>query len=303
MTAFLENAAEIFSPRLIVVIVAIILAIVGGWYFSRNTPHGDPEGRMTLYEHLAELRSRVIQAALAIILATVVAWFFRQELYDLLVNPMQAAKAALPEDMNILLNFAGATTPFVLLLKIALFAGLVVASPVWLYQIWAFIMPGLHSNEKMWTKVFVATAAPLFILGVVVAYFVLPRAFTLLLSFTPEQEGEAGNFIPVDDFLNLVLRIFLVFGLGFLLPVFVVLLNMVGVLSTRRMAKWRPGIIFGIFTFAMVATPPDPASMVALGSVMTLLYAAAEVFCRVIERGRRRRMREEDPDLVVFGDD
>lgn len=265
---------------------------------------------MTLFEHLAELRSRLFKAVIAIVLGTIGAWFFKDQLFDLMADPLNSAVSSLNDEkpgLDVKLNLASITTPLMLFLKISLVAGLIVTCPVWLYQLWAFVVPGLRSNERKWTRVFVGAAAPLFVAGIAVGYYVIPKGFEVLLGFTPESVDTAAgvvNIIRADELMSQMLRILLVFGVGFLLPVAVVLLNLVGVLSARRLAKWRAGIVFGIFVFAAVATPSvDPITMLFLAGPMCVLFLAAEITARLIERGRRQRMADEDPDLVVYGDD
>ena len=245
-------------------------------------------GRMTLAAHLRELRQRVLRGALAIVLATVLSWFFYEQLLDLLVEPYRNAVDNLSSrelDEKLIQNtIAG---PFILQLKIAGLSGLVLSSPVWLYQVWAFIMPGLHRNERRWTVIFSAVAGPLFLAGVALGYFVLPKGISMLLSFTAEG---IGNYIEVSAYLSFTLRMLIAFGIAFEIPLFVILLNLAGVVSARQLANARRWLILLAFVFAAVATPSaDPFSMLALAIPMAVLFMVSEAIAHLVDRRRARR--------------
>jgi sec-independent protein translocase protein TatC len=180
----------------------------------------------------------------------------------------------------------GAGGPLLLQLKLSGIAGLVVTSPYWLYQIWAFILPGLHANERRWTKVFVAVAGPLFIAGVAVGYYVLPKGLEVLIGFTPAQ---LENLVEFGEYFSFFTRMLLVFGIAFEIPLFVILLNLAGVVSGRALGEYRAWIIVGVFVFAAAATPStDPFSMLMLAVPMTVLFLASEVIARFVDRRRAR---------------
>ena len=163
-------------------------------------------------------------------------------------------------------------------------SGLVLASPIWLYQIWAFIMPGLHRNERKWTLIFVSIAGPLFAAGVVLGYVVLPKGIVGPDRLHPEQ---VTNLVDLNDYLSFVIRILLVFGVSFEIPLFVVLLNLAGVVRAHHLARWRSWIIFGTFVFAAVATPStDPITMLLLAVPMVLLFLLSEVIAHIVDRRR-----------------
>jgi sec-independent protein translocase protein TatC len=166
-------------------------------------------------------------------------------------------------------------------------AGIFLASPVWMYNLWAFVAPGLHRRERRYGIAFVATAVPLFLGGAVLAYLFLPKGFDLLIGFNPAPERVA-NIIGLDNYLTFVLRMFLVFGIAMVLPVFLVALNLAGVVSGRTLVRaWRP-VIMGSFVFAAVATPSgDPYTMSALAIPMLLLYYLAAGIALVVDRRRR----------------
>ncbi|MFE9767427.1 twin-arginine translocase subunit TatC [Streptomyces sp. NPDC005808] len=257
----------------------------------------DPEGRMPLAEHLRELRNRLAKAMLAIVAITVVAAFFYNDIINLITRPIldsvgcrqsfeQLAKSSSTEPCaQITIN--GLLTPFTLALKVSLTAGVVLASPVWLYQLWGFVAPGLHRHERKYAYAFVGTGAPLFLGGAYFAYTVLPTTAKVLLEFTPES---TSNLLPLDDLLDLVTRMVLVFGLSFELPLLLVFLNLTGAITGKRMLGWWRGMIMGITVFAAVATPStDPLTMLALAGPIWVLYFGAVAFSLLNDRRRRRR--------------
>lgn len=250
------------------------------------------DGNMTLWEHLRELRYRLVIIALAIIIGTIVAYIFNAQLFDILMRPYYVAAAHLKQtnpDLHVQPVIEGATTAFTLILKTCFVAALVVTSPITLYQIWAFIVPGLLAKEKKWTLIFLSAAVPLFIGGVVLGYFLIPKGISVLVGFTPGH-GQIENLLDITNFLNFLIRVMLVFGAGFLVPVFVLGLNFVGVVKASQLAKARSFVIFGCFVFGAVATPTtDPISMLMLAVPMTLLYLAAEVIAHVHDRSLRSR--------------
>jgi sec-independent protein translocase protein TatC len=259
-----------------------------------------PDGTMTLFEHLRELRYRLIVSILAIIVAMVVAWFFRYDLLDILQRPYFQAIAALKAkhpDANTSLVNINLTSPLTLSLKVSALAGAIATAPIWLYQLWAFVVPGLLAKEKKWALVFIAAATPMFVGGVVVAYVVLPKAITVLLSFT--QSG-VTNLQDINAYLAFLLRLMLVFGIGFLIPLIVLMLNIVGVIKAKQMAKYRSLVIFATFVFGAVATPStDPFSMLAVAAPMALLFLAAEVIAHILDRRKERQAALAGDDLIV----
>ncbi len=260
------------------------------------TPITEEEGRMTLIEHLRELRNRMFFAVVAVVIGFIVAWFFYNQLFALLEHPAKVAVARLPkaQRQNLQIFTQGISGAFILQTKISLVAGIIGSSPVWLYQLWAFIMPGLHRNERKWTVLFVLVAGPLFIAGVALGYWVMPKGMEVMLGFTPNG---LSNFIDVSTYLNFILRVLLVFGVAFEIPLFVVLLNLVGVVSGKQLGQWRSWIIFLTFVFAAVATPStDPITMLLLAIPMTLLFLVSEVIARMLDRRRGRGGSEPDYD-------
>nr|BBJ54966.1 Sec-independent protein translocase protein TatC [Streptomyces avermitilis] len=263
----------------------------------------DPEGRMPLAEHLRELRNRLAKAMLAIVVVTAVAAFYYNDIINFFTKPVLesvgcpktfAEVAKMPEGKQCAqITINGLLAPFTLALKVSLMAGVALASPVWLYQLWAFVAPGLHRSEKKYAYAFVGTGVPLFMGGAFFAYKVLPTTAKVLMEFTPNG---VSNLLPLDDLLDLVTRMVVVFGLSFELPLLLVMLNLTGILTGKRMLGWWRGMIMGITVFAALATPStDPLTMLALAGPIWILYFGAVAFSLVNDR-RKRRREAEGPD-------
>jgi sec-independent protein translocase protein TatC len=187
---------------------------------------------------------------------------------------------------NTIATINGVGGPLLLQLKLSGLAAVVATSPYWLYQIWAFIVPGLHPNEKKWSLLFALIAGPLFVAGVTVGYYVLPKGLQVLIGFTP---ADLTNLVEFGEYFSFMTRMLLVFGVAFEIPLFVVLLNLAGVVSGKTLGTYRPWIVVGTFIFAAVATPStDPFSMLMLAIPMTLLFALSEVIARLVDRRRGR---------------
>ena len=245
------------------------------------------DGRMALSDHLRELRARLIRSVLFLLLAFFVALFFYDQLLHLVLGPYNHARIALHQKTQTHAYVAGATGPLMLQLKLCGVAAIVVSSPYWLSQIWGFIVPGLHPHERTWSRVFVAIAGPLFFLGVATGYYVLPKGLEVLIGFTP---AKLQNLVEFGEYFSFLTRMLLVFGIAFEIPLFVIMLNLAGVVSGQQLARYRPWIVLGTFVFAAVATPStDPFSMLMLALPMLALFVVAEVVARVIDRRRRHR--------------
>lgn len=248
---------------------------------------------MALADHLRELRARLLRSVTVFLVVFVAALFFYDQLLDLVLGPYTDAVAALGGDVESNAYIKGAAGPLLLQLKLSGLAGVVISSPYWLYQIWGFIVPGLHTHEKRWSKIFMAVAGPLFALGVATGYYVLPKGLEVLIGFTPDR---LENLVEFGEYFSFFTRMLLIFGISFEIPLFVVLLNLAGVVSAKSLAEHRAWIILGTFVFAAVATPStDPFSMIMLAAPMTLLFFASELIARFTDRRRRRR---EGPELA-----
>lgn len=254
------------------------------------------DGRMALSDHFRELRSRVLKVALTFLVVFGVALFFFDQLFDFVYGPYEEAMEKLPEGSSFATT-SGAGGGLMLYLKLCGFAALVATCPVWLHQIWAFIMPGLHPSEKRWTRIFVAIAVPLFLVGLVLGWLTLPKGLEVLIGINPDP---ITNLVDFNEYLQFFTRTLLVFGLAFEIPVFVVMLNRAGVVKGKTLAQYRPWIVVGIFVFAAVATPStDPFTMTIMAVPMVVLYGISEVIARVHDR----RKAEASPNAGLSPDE
>ena len=240
---------------------------------------------MSLGDHLRELRRRFLVAAVAIAVGSVLGWVEYDSLFNRIMAPLRKVAAERHGLVNI--NFGGITQPFTVQLQVALFVGVIVASPVWLYQVWGFIVPGLTKREKRTTVGFIGSAVPLFLGGCFFATLAVPRAVEVLLGFTPKG---AANLPDAALYLTFVMRFILAFGLAFLLPVFLVGLNIAHILPARIMLKgWRVAVLL-IFVFAAMMTPtPDAWTMLVLAMPMVALFFGAVGVSTLLDRRRARR--------------
>ncbi|MFF9479014.1 twin-arginine translocase subunit TatC [Streptomyces sp. NPDC014733] len=251
---------------------------------------------MPLVEHLRELRNRLAKGVLAIIVMMVVAAFFYESIINFFTKPIlqtigcdslftDLAKQHSGRCANIvMMDLLG---PFTLALKVSLVSGLILASPIWLYQLWAFLAPGLHSKEKKYALSFVGVGFPLFVVGAYFAYEVMPTTARVLIEFTP---AGVDNLLTLDKLLDLITRMVIVFGLSFELPLLLVMLNFAGILSGRRMLGWWRGMIMGITVFSAIATPStDPVTMLLLAAPICLLYFGAVLIALSRDARRQRR--------------
>jgi sec-independent protein translocase protein TatC len=276
-------------------------ARIAGSRLIAASKKSDPEGRMPLIDHLRELRNRLLKAALALVLVMVLGFVFFDQIWSFVSHPFCSAvingKTGCRRTGDQLV-VSGVFDPFMLRIKIAFFVGLIVSSPVWLYQIWAFIAPGLYRREKRWAYLFAGIAAPLFAVGAALAYEVMSRGLRYLLGLTPNG---VVNLPSVDTYLSYFQGMILGFGLAFELPLALVMLNMAHILTHERFRKWRRLMLFGAFLFAGIANPsPDPISMLLLAVPCVVLVEVAEV---VIYFNDRRRARIPDPYAGLADDE
>ena len=250
---------------------------------------------MSLRDHFRELRARIMRATLYLVLGTILALFFYKFLFNLILDPYNQARDLLGQSTQTEAVITGVGTPLMLQLKICGVAAIVGTSPLWLSEIWGFIVPGLHPSERRWTRVFAFTAGPLFIAGVALGYYVLPKGIAALIGFTPAGVTQLTEF---GSFFSFITRMLLVFGVSFEIPLFVVMLNMAGVVSGKTLGRYRPWIVVGTFVFAAVATPStDPYSMLMLAIPMLILVLASEVISRVLDRRKSARRANDLDDL------
>ena len=259
--------------------------LVGLFQGRPQHPVGD-DGRMALSDHFREFRARLLRVALVAIVAFVLALVFFDPLYDLVYGPYATAQDTVGEGRS-MATTRGPAGGLMLYLKLCGFAAVIVTAPYWLYQAWAFVLPGLHPRERKWSRVFVAIAGPLFLAGVALGYATFPKALEILIGLNPDN---VVNLVDFNDYLQFFTRTLFVFGLSFEIPVFVVLLNFAGVLPGRALAAHRAWIIVGTFVFAAVATPSgDPFTMTIMAVPMVLLFLLSELIARTNDRRRANR--------------
>lgn len=249
------------------------------------------DGSMSLVEHLLELRSRLFKATVAVTAGLIVGYYLSNPVFDLLRQPYCDLLGLPLSECEF--TVLAPTDPFLLRLKIALWVGLIIAAPFWLYQLWAFVAPGLHRRERRWSYGFGALAVPLFVAGALLAYFVVDRGLHFLL-----EAGVTGGEtqLEVTRYISFITLLILVFGLSFQFPVLLLLLNFSGMVSARRLlAAWRV-VVFVCFAFAAIFTPdPGPFGMILLASSLCVFYFAAVGIAFLHDRRKARR--EEFADL------
>ena len=276
--------------------------IVGQRYVSSQRQQ-NPEGRMPLMDHLRELRNRVVKIALALIAGMLVGFIFFNWAWHLIERPLCSSDIRGYTGCHQLgineLVLDGPLDPFYLRVKVAFAVGVVVSSPIWLYQVWGFVAPGLYSREKRWSYIFVSSAVPLFLIGVTLAYWSLGRSMHYLLGLAPKG---VANLIDVDPYLNFELTMLLAFGIAFEVPLLIIMLNLVGVLTHERFRKWRRVMIFAVFVVTGMANPsPDPITMLILGGACVALVEVAELI--VWQNDKRRARLRPDPYAGLADDD
>lgn len=245
------------------------------------------DGRMALSDHLRELRGRVLRALTLFVVVLVASLFFFDAIFQLVFQPYEQAARELGGSTDTQATIAGVGGPLILYLKLCGVTSLVLTSPYWLYQIWGFILPGLHRNERKWSRVFAAIAGPLFLIGVAVGYLTLPKGLEILIGFT---QADLTNLVEFGDYFSFLVRTLLVFGISFEIPVFLILLNLAGLLPGRTIGQYRPWFVIGIFVFAAVATPStDPFTMLFLALPMCFLVALSEVIARILDKRKAAR--------------
>jgi sec-independent protein translocase protein TatC len=251
------------------------------------------DGSMTLLEHLRELRTRLFKASLGVAGGFFVGWYFSNSALGLLERPYCQITQRPHEQCR--LQAMSVTDPLALQMKMALYIGLIVAAPIWLYQLWAFIAPGLHKHERRWAYAFAAIATPLFGVGAVAAYFVVSKGLRFLLHF-----GGPNILVQLEitRYIGFFTNMILLFGLAFEFPLVVVLFNLSGIASAKRLLGWWRIAVFLFFTFSAIAVPTaDPFGMSVLGLSLTALYFAAVGFAFFNDRRRRKRHEAEFGDL------
>ncbi|MEV6927953.1 twin-arginine translocase subunit TatC [Dactylosporangium sp. NPDC051485] len=261
---------------------------------------------MTLLEHLRELRTRLFRASIAIVLGLIVGYLLHTYVLHILQDPYctlseklvrQANHGNLPAGWQCQFVVLKVTDPLLLTLKISLYVGLIASSPFWMYQLWAFVAPGLHRNERKWAYVFAGLAAPLFAAGAVLAFIVVSKGLEFLVNFMPPS---TSLLIEAMAYVDFVTGMMLVFGVAFEFPLGIMLANIAGIATGKRLLGWWRIAVFIFFVFAAIATPTaDPFGMTFLALCMSLLYFGAVVFALVNDKRRGRNR----PAYANIGDD
>lgn len=251
---------------------------------------------MPLKAHLLEFRNRLMIAAASIVVGTIAGWFLYDGVtiagwhydgvYNQLTLPFTEYRENNPNAAASLLNYGNATSAFSTQLGISIFTGIIISSPIWVWQIWAFILPGLTKREKRISLGVFGTAMPLFLSGCFFAYMTLPKALIILFGFTPEDD-KSSNIQQASDYFTFVTRFILAFGVAWLLPVFLVGLVSIGVLSSRTLAKsWRVSVLLIFIASAIITPTPDPFTMFLLAGPLCVLYFIALGIAYLIDRRR-----------------
>src|SRR5580704_2432293 len=274
---------------------AVAGARIVGERFVASQRQQNPEGRMPLMDHLRELRHRVLKMALGLVAGMTVGFIYFTPVWHFIERPLCSAVIRGHTGCNTLgvnqLVLNGPLDAFYLRVKVAFIVGLILSSPVWLYQLWAFVAPGLYAREKRWGYIFIGTAVPLFLIGITLCYLSLGRSMHYLLGLTPHG---VANPIDADPYIGFEMTMLLAFGIAFEVPLLIIMLNLAGILTHERFRKWRRVMIFCVFLVAGIANPsPDPVTMLILGGCCAALVEAAEFI--VWYNDRRRARLHPDP--------
>lgn len=256
----------------------------------------NPEKKMKLSGHLREFRNRLFKSAFAIVSGAVAGWYLFDFVFAELQKPVLAL--AKEENINAQVNFGSVVSAFDLHLQIAFFIGLFLSSPIWLYQVWAFVSPALRKKERRYSIAFILTSTPLFLGGAYFGWWLFPGFVRGLLSFTPEG---SANVINASEYVLFTVRVLLIFGIAFVLPVILVLLNAIGAMSGKTILKgWRPAIFIIALVGALATPVADPMSMFLIMIPLTAFYYLAAGIALLNDRRKaaRRSKLVDDIDLA-----
>jgi sec-independent protein translocase protein TatC len=241
----------------------------------------------TLISHLLELRDRLLRAVIVVTVVFIPCAYYANDLFEYISEPL---KRKLPPEWHLITtSITGAfTVPF----KLSFFVALFIAIPYVLYQVWAFVAPGLYKHEKRFAVPLILTSIVLFYVGIAFAYFVVfPVMFEFFAATTPKGVDMTPN---IADFLDFVLTMFLAFGVAFEVPIAVVLLSLTGLVDVNKMKKARGFVLIGIFVIAAFLTPPDAVSQIIMGGPMYLLFEGGIIMANVLNKMRRKQQAQEE---------
>ncbi|ERH25625.1 twin arginine-targeting protein translocase TatC [Actinomyces johnsonii F0542] len=254
---------------------------------KRSRRKDNPEARMSIGDHLRELRQRLFVSAAGVMVMTVVGYLLYERAFALITRPIEQANA---KGANLTLNFDTILASFDMKLEVSIWLGVLLSSPLWMYEFWAFVGPGMTRKEKVYTWAYGTAGLLLFLAGAALGIWVMPHAVSILTSFIPD--GPTAGVIGANLYLSFVMRLILVFGIAFLLPELLVALNMLGLMQGKTMLKGWRWAIMGIVTFMAIANPlPDPWSMVFMSVPIAGLYFLA---CFISIRHDKRVERKRD---------
>lgn len=242
---------------------------------------------MSLAGHLIELRNRLMIAVAAIVVAMVVAYFLTDPFMELITRPVRDLAESRGEEANIEVMFTTVTGAFDLKLRMSFAIGILLAAPIWLWQIWAYIMPGLSRKEIRYTIGFLLAAIPLFFAGVTTGLLVMPNIVKLMAEFLPE--GTAALY-DAKYYYDFVLKLLLIVGIAYVLPVLLVGMNLAGIMSGKAILKaWRVAIVIAVVVAAIATPPADVVSTFLLAGILIVLFFAAAGLSMLFDRRRARR--------------
>lgn len=257
---------------------------------AARSRRNNPQAQMALTEHLREFRNRLIISAIATVFGMVGGFFLYFPFMEWVTEPINQLN--LEDTRQAFLNFGGVGGPFSVMVEVSIILGLILASPIWLYQLWAFITPALHKNEKRYAYAFVITAVPLFLGGCTLGIITLPSAVFALTAFNPDN---TGNVIDAVQYVRFVLQLVLAIGLACVLPVLLVGLNMIGILPGKTLLRsWRWVIIFVLLLAAIVAPGPDMMVMFYISVPLMALFFLAVGICLLNDRRRARKLAKQE---------
>lgn len=248
---------------------------------------------MSLSGHLKELRNRLFWSSIFLVAGSIAGWFMFDAVFAELQRPIvELSKEA---GSNATINFPTVVSAFDVRLQVSIFLGVMMSSPVWLFNIWSFITPGLKKKERKYTIWFVVVAVPLFLAGTALAWASLPTFVQVLVGFTP---AGSANVINASDYILFTIRILLVFGIAFVLPVVLVLLNFAGVITAQNILKsWRMAIFVSAVVGAIATPVAEPMAMFLLMVPLLILYFVAAGVATLHDKRLARKSAQIDLEL------